>query len=199
MLDLRDKAEKAGFRHFFGNHGLRIGHWRVCSIFDQVSSVPKGNDLISDDEQNESEDELLQSRPSYGQGLVRHIMRGVIRCRNARCNITMKLDPRFRKRGFDIFGHNGLTISDLQDLCPTRRNPRVSQGGTAGRTAEGTFSIVASSLVDLNITIEIQVLNSTVQARIEKPLGWRYRCPVDEWCPWFPLRCNIQSHQYRRR
>ncbi|KAF8250833.1 hypothetical protein K440DRAFT_659085 [Wilcoxina mikolae CBS 423.85] len=112
----------------------------------------EGNDLISDDE-SESEDEHLQTGPSYGQGLVRHIMQGVIRYRNARGNLTMKLDPRYRKRDFDIFGHNGLTIGDWWpfQICALRDGAHGSrQGGIAGRTAEGTFSIVVSGQSEYN-------------------------------------------------
>jgi len=78
------------------------------------------NDLISIDDDSESEDEHLQTRPSYGQGLVRHIMRGVIRYRNAKGNLTMKLDPEFRKRDSDIFGHNGLSVGEY--VCSVHRH-----------------------------------------------------------------------------
>ncbi|KAF8537673.1 PUA-like domain-containing protein [Trichophaea hybrida] len=112
----------------------------------------EGNDLINDDE-SESEDENLQTGPSYGQGLVRHIMRGVIRYRNTRGNLTMKLDPRYRRRDFDIFGHNGLTIGEWWpfQICALRDGAHGSrQGGIAGRTAEGTFSIVVSGQSEYN-------------------------------------------------
>lgn len=81
--------------------------------------VSGDNNLISDE--SDSEDEArpanLQNTPTYGNGLVKHLMRGVSRYYNAKGTLTSKLDPSFRKQDADVFGHNGLTVGEYAH-CP---------------------------------------------------------------------------------
>lgn len=80
---------------------------------------------------------------------VQQVMRGILRLRNVRGGMLMKLDPAFRgKRESAVFGHNDLTVGDWwpYQLCCLRDGVHGhKQGGIAGRTAFGAYSIVVSA------------------------------------------------------
>ncbi|KAF8244629.1 hypothetical protein K440DRAFT_665768 [Wilcoxina mikolae CBS 423.85] len=61
-------------------------------------------------------------------------MRGIVRYRNTRGNLTMKLDPRFRKRDFDIFRYSRLRLVAFPNLCPSGRSPWVPTGWNRRRS-----------------------------------------------------------------
>ena len=72
---------------------------------------------ISSEEPDFSDSES-QSEPEEDErfmslnGLARALMRGILRYRNARGHMTMKLDPKGYQRRADVFGNNGLTVGE---------------------------------------------------------------------------------------
>ncbi|KAF8242633.1 hypothetical protein K440DRAFT_638596 [Wilcoxina mikolae CBS 423.85] len=51
----------------------------------------------------------------------------------------MKLDPKFRKRDFDIFGHNGLAIGDLSRFVPFGTEPTGPAGWNRRKNGRRNF------------------------------------------------------------
>ncbi|KAI5848115.1 PUA-like domain-containing protein [Tricharina praecox] len=97
---------------------------------------------------SESESEAENIQPVSFGAFSQSLMHGILRYRNARGHMTMKLDPRGLKRRADVFGHNGLTVGDWwpYQLCALRDGAHGSkQGGIAGRAHSGAFSIVVSA------------------------------------------------------